>query len=86
MTWPMHVSANNLFINVGTGEELTIKELALLIKEITGYTGEIKFDTTKPDGTPRKLMDHTRLESMGWKHKVSLKEGLKVAYKLFSQA
>jgi GDP-L-fucose synthase len=74
-----------LFINVGTGEELTIKELALLIKEVTGYTGEIKFDTTKPDGTPRKLMDHTRLQNMGWKHKVGLKKGLELAYKLFSQ-
>jgi GDP-L-fucose synthase len=74
-----------LFINVGTGEELTIKELALLIKEVTGYTGEIKFDTTKPDGTPRKLMDHMRLQNMGWKHKVGLKKGLELAYKLFSQ-
>jgi GDP-L-fucose synthase len=74
-----------LFINIGTGEELTIKELALLVKEITGYTGNIKFDTTKPDGTPRKLMDHTRLQNMGWKHKIDLKKGLEQAYKLFSQ-
>jgi GDP-L-fucose synthase len=82
----MHRYNDRLFINVGTGEELTIKELSLMIKDVTGYTGEIKFDTTKPDGTPRKLMDHTRLESMGWKHKVSLKDGLKSAYKLFSAA
>jgi GDP-L-fucose synthase len=74
-----------LFINIGTGEELTIKELALLVKEITGYTGNIKFDTAKPDGTPRKLMDHTRLQNMGWKHKIDLKKGLEQAYKLFSQ-
>lgn len=77
---------DRLFINAGTGEELTIKDLALLIKEVTGFNGEIKFDTTKPDGTPRKLMDSSRLHAMGWKHKVSLKEGLKSAYKLFSQA
>jgi GDP-L-fucose synthase len=76
---------DRLFINVGTGEELTIKELALLIKEITGYTGEIKFDTTKPDGTPRKLMDHTRLQDMGWKHTASLREGLKKAYQFFME-
>jgi GDP-L-fucose synthase len=76
---------DRLFINVGTGEELTIKELALLIKEITGYAGEIKFDTTKPDGTPRKLMDHTRLQDMGWKHTASLREGLKKAYQFFME-
>jgi GDP-L-fucose synthase len=76
---------DRLFINVGTGEELTIKELALLIKEITGYTGEIKFDTTKPDGTPRKLMDHTRLQDMGWNHTASLREGLKKAYQFFME-
>jgi GDP-L-fucose synthase len=76
---------DRLFINVGTGEELTIKELALLIKEITGYTGEIKFDATKPDGTPRKLMDHTRLQNMGWKHSASLRDGLQKAYEFFKQ-
>jgi GDP-L-fucose synthase len=65
------------FINVGSGVEITIKDLALLIKELTGYEGELRFDTTKPDGTPRKLMDITRLKSQGWEPKISLKDGLR---------
>ena len=72
-----------LFINVGSGEEVSIKELALTVKEVTGYQGEIKFDTGKPDGTPRKLMDSSRIRNLGWKHKVSLSEGLKMAYRYF---
>jgi len=75
-----------LFINVGTGEEISIKDLALLISEVTGFTGEIKFDTTKPDGTPRKLMDSSRLHSLGWKSKMNLKEGLKIAYHYFRES
>jgi len=67
-------------INVGTGEDVTIKELAETIAEVTGYTGNIEFDPTKPDGTPRKLMDSTRLRSLGWEPKIGLKEGLKAAY------
>jgi GDP-L-fucose synthase len=74
-----------LFVNIGTGEEVTIKELAQLIKEVTGYTGEIQYDSTKPDGTPRKLMDSTRLHAMGFKHTTSLKEGLQLAYQYFLQ-
>lgn len=74
---------DKLFINIGTGEEVSIRELALAIKEVTGYQGEIKFDTSKPDGTPRKLMDSSRLHSLGWKHKTSLHEGLKKAYAHF---
>ena len=74
---------DKLFINVGTGQEVTIKELALIVKEITGFNGEIKFDTTKPDGTPRKLMDSSRLYTMGWNHKYSLKEGLELTYRHF---
>lgn len=68
------------FLNIGTGEDLTIKDLALLIKGIVGYDGEISFDTTKPDGTPRKLMDVSKLHSLGWKHQIELKEGLQLAY------
>ena len=71
------------FINVGTGEEISIKELALLVKEIVGFEGELTFDATKPDGTPRKLMDSSRLHALGWKHKTSLKEGIKLAYEDF---
>ncbi len=67
-------------INIGTGEDLSIKDLALLIQETVGYTGELIFDTTKPDGTPRKLMDVSKLHQLGWKHQIELKEGLKLAY------
>jgi GDP-L-fucose synthase len=67
-------------INVGVGEDLTIKELALLIKEVVGYDGDLAFDTSKPDGTPRKLMDVGRLNRAGWKAKTSLREGLRAAY------
>jgi len=77
---------DKLFVNIGTGEEVTIKELALLVKEVVGFEGDIQFDTTKPDGTPRKLMDSERLHSMGWKHSVSLKEGLKKTYPFFLEA
>ncbi|WP_026902680.1 GDP-L-fucose synthase [Pedobacter glucosidilyticus] len=70
-------------INIGTGEDITIKDLALTIKEIVGFDGELKFDTSKPDGTPRKLMDVSKLHSKGWKHKIELKEGIKLAYEDF---
>jgi GDP-L-fucose synthase len=64
------------FVNIGTGEDLTIKELAELIKGITGYEGELRFDATKPDGTPRKLLDVSRLNSLGWEYKTSLRNGI----------
>lgn len=76
---------DKLFINIGTGEEITIKDLALLIKEVVGFGGEIKFDKTKPDGTPRKLMDNSRINNMGWKHNILLKEGLKKTYTIFQE-
>ena len=69
------------FLNIGSGKEISIKDLALLIKEIVGFKGEIYFDTEKPDGTPRKLMDVTKLENLGWKYKISLKEGIENVYK-----
>lgn len=68
------------FVNVGTGEDLSIKELAEMIKEIVGFTGELRFDSSKPDGTPRKLMDVSKINEMGWKHKISLKEGISRVY------
>lgn len=71
------------FINIGTGHDLSIKDLALLVKRIIGYEGEIKFDTSKPDGTPRKLMDVSKLHSLGWKHKIELAEGIELAYEDF---
>ena len=67
-------------INIGTGEDLTIKELALTVKKVVGFEGELVFDTTKPDGTPRKLMDVSKLHHFGWKHTTELEEGLKLAY------
>jgi GDP-L-fucose synthase len=65
------------FINIGTGKDIEIGELALLIKKITGYKGEIRHDTGKPDGTPRKLLDVGRLSEKGWTAKIGLEEGIK---------
>ena len=73
----------NDFFNIGTGRELSIKALAELIKEVVGYEGEIVWDTSKPDGTPRKLLDVSRLENQGWKYKMELKDGVKEAYKWY---
>ena len=73
----------NKIVNMGTGEDITIRELADLIAEVVGYKGEIRWDTTKPDGTPRKLLDVSFLHSLGWKHKTSLKDGLQLTYKDF---
>lgn len=67
-------------INIGTGEDLTIKDLALAVKKTVGFEGELVFDITKPDGTPRKLMDVTKLHNLGWKHQIELEEGLNLAY------
>jgi GDP-L-fucose synthase len=69
--------------NVGTGEDLTIKELALTIQKITGHQGEIVWDATKPDGTPRKLMDISKMHALGWKHQVDLEEGIQLTYDWF---
>ncbi|MCZ4243382.1 GDP-L-fucose synthase [Pedobacter punctiformis] len=70
-------------INIGTGHDLTIKDLALLIKDVLGFEGELVFDASKPDGTPRKLMDVTKLHNLGWKHKIELPEGIALAYQDF---
>jgi GDP-L-fucose synthase len=70
-------------INVGTGQDVTIRELAEAIANITGFRGRIKFDTAKPDGTPRKLMDVSRLAAMGWRARIQLSEGLRDTYKWF---
>ena len=72
-------------INVGVGEDITINELALLVKEIVGYNGAIMHDTAKPDGTPRKLMDVSRLHAMGWKAKIGLREGIEDVYREFEK-
>ncbi|AZI25221.1 GDP-L-fucose synthase [Pedobacter sp. G11] len=67
-------------VNIGTGEDLTIRELALTIKNTIGFNGDIKFNTAKPDGTPRKLMDVSKLHSLGWKHQIDLRSGLQLTY------
>ncbi|MBK9478695.1 MAG: GDP-L-fucose synthase [Bacteroidetes bacterium] len=67
-------------VNIGVGEDISIKDLALLIKKIVGYSGELKFDASKPDGTPRKLMDVSKLHAFGWKHKIGLEDGIKNVY------
>jgi GDP-L-fucose synthase len=72
-------------INIGTGEDVTIRELALLVKETVGFTGELAFDATKPDGTPRKLCDVSRLHALGWRHVVGLREGLQSAYNWYKE-
>jgi len=71
------------FVNIGSGTDLSIKDLAILIKETIGYTGELVFNTSKPDGTPRKLMDVSYLHNLGWQHKVQLEEGIQLAYNDF---
>jgi len=71
------------FINIGAGTDVTIRELAEFIKETVGFEGKLEFDTTKPDGTPKKLLDVSRLNALGWKSKISLKEGLKISYEDF---
>jgi GDP-L-fucose synthase len=68
------------FVNVGSGIDVTIKELALIIKNIVGFEGELVFDTAKPDGTPRKLMDVSKIHQLGWKHQIDLEEGIKMVY------
>jgi GDP-L-fucose synthase len=72
-----------LFVNVGTGTDLSIKELAILVKDIIGYDGEIIWDSSKPNGTPRKLMDVSRINEFGWKHKIDLPTGISKVYEDF---
>lgn len=74
---------DDLFVNVGTGEDVTIRELAELVQNVVGYEGELRWNTDKPDGTPRKLMDVSRLHQLGWKHTTDLREGLELTYQDF---
>ena len=68
------------FVNIGIGEDLSFKDLAELIKDVIGYKGTISFDSSKPDGTPRKLMDVSKLHALGWKHQINLRKGIQLAY------
>jgi GDP-L-fucose synthase len=72
-------------INVGWGEDISVKDLALLVKEVTGYGGDLVFDTSMPDGTPRKLLDISRLDNLGWHAKVKLEDGLKATYRWYRE-
>ena len=72
-----------LFVNIGTGEDLSIKALAEMVKEITGFQGNIRWNTEKPDGTPRKLMDVSRINQAGWKHRIALHDGITSVYEDF---
>lgn len=71
------------FVNVGTGVDLTIKDLAHTIQEIVGYKGQVNWDTSKPDGTPRKLLDVSRIHALGWKHRIDLNDGIRAVYQEF---
>ena len=71
---------NQTHINIGTGEDLTIKQLAERVKEIVGFQGEISWDNTKPDGTPKKQLDVNLLHKLGWNHKIELKKGIEAVY------
>jgi GDP-L-fucose synthase len=71
------------FVNIGTGKDIQINDLALLIKEIVGFKGEVKNDTSKPDGTPRKLLDISKLKSLGWAPEISLRDGITQVYEAF---
>jgi GDP-L-fucose synthase len=79
----METYEGNNFVNVGTGKDLTINELAEMIKEIVGFSGELVYNTSKPDGTPKKLLDVSRLESLGWKYKIELYDGIRETYHWF---
>ncbi len=85
---PYHELVSQLqpcLINIGTGRDITIRELAELVQEIVGYEGKIVFDTDKPDGTPQKLLDTARMDSLGWKAKISLRQGLADTYQWYKQ-
>ena len=73
-------------VNIGVGHDLSIRDLALMIKDITGFEGSLQFDTSKPDGTPRKLMDVSKLHHLGWKEKISLREGIEQVYREYVES
>ena len=86
-TWYMlEVGAPGELINVGTGEDITIRDFSILMAEVIGYEGKMNFDTTKPDGTPRKLLDVSKIHALGWRHKIELRAGLNQTYDWFKHA
>jgi GDP-L-fucose synthase len=82
----MHHYDDPELINIGTGEDIPIGDLARLIRNVVGYSGELVFDTTKPNGTPRKLMDVAKLHSRGWHHRIALEDGIRQVYAAYAQA
>lgn len=76
----METYEGNVSVNIGTGQDLSIKELASMIKDIVGFKGKIRWNTSKPDGTPRKLLDVSLIHSLGWKHRIELRDGIKKVY------
>lgn len=85
IVWLLSNYNNKQFLNIGTGTDVSIKELAELVKEIIGYEGKLVFDSTKPDGMPKKLLDVTKLNETGWKNKIQLREGLTRTYKWYQK-
>ncbi|MCK4554134.1 GDP-L-fucose synthase [Candidatus Parcubacteria bacterium] len=81
--WLMKNYKEKQFLNIGAGEDVSIKELALIIKNVIGYNGELAFDAAKPDGMPRKLLDVSKMDNLGWRYQISLKQGLKKTYEWF---
>ena len=79
----MNTYSGDETVNLGTGKELTIRELTELVAKVVGYTGEIKWDPSKPDGTPRKLLDVSKLESLGYHYTTELEEGIRLTYEDF---
>ena len=75
----------NTHVNIGSGDEISIRELALLIQKVIGFEGSISFDHSKPDGTTRKLLDISRLTALGWKRKVRLEEGIRQSYEVYDK-
>lgn len=78
--------SDELFVNVGTGKDISIRDLALMIKNIVGFNGKLIFNTEYPDGTPRKLLDVSKLHSLGWKHNIELEQGIKMVYEDFKRS
>lgn len=79
----MNNYSGNETVNAGTGKEVTIKELAELVAKVIGYKGKIEWDTSKPNGTPRKLLDVSKAASLGWRYKTELEEGIRLSYEDF---
>ena len=80
----MQIYSDSGFVNIGVGKDVSIKDLALMIKKIVRFEGELTFDTSKPDGTPRKLMDVSKLNNLGFKYSIELEDGIRSVYKAYT--